>query len=193
MSLSSKLTFAVIATLAVGIPTPSLAKSGVRAAPRAATAPDGKPAAKKLTITGLESGVTFTAQFNPKEIHVDKSVPWSKSKTSRSDQPELEFTSAEGRSMSFELAFDTFEAKTDVHAAYIAKLLALASVMDQNGAEEKKRPTRVRVQWGTGGLKFEGVIESLSIKYTMFMPDGTPVRATCSVKLKEASRATFKK
>jgi hypothetical protein len=39
----------------------------------------------------------------------------------------------------------------------------------------------------------EDVIESLEIKYTMFLPNGTPVRATCSVKLKEASRASFKR
>ena len=52
--------------------------------------------------------------------------------------------------------------------------------------------------WGArpdaGGLPaFEGVIESVGMKYTMFLPSGMPVRATCSVKFKEASRASFKK
>jgi hypothetical protein len=32
---------------------------------------------------------------------------------------------------------------------------------------------------------FKGVIEQLSVKYTMFFPDGTPCRATATVKLKE--------
>lgn len=151
------------------------------------------PVDSKLTIVGLESGVTFTAQFNPKEIHIDKQVPWSKTKTSKSDQPELEFSGAEGRSMSFDLSFDTYEAKTDVHSTWLAKLLSLDMAMDPEGGEDRKRPTRVRVQWGAGALKFEGVIESVAIKYTTFLANGLPVRATCTVKLKEASRVSLKK
>ncbi len=150
-------------------------------------------AEKKLTITGLENGVVFTAQFNPKEISIEKSVPWRKSSTSRSDAPEVELSSPEGRTMTFELAFDTFDAKTDVHAAYLAKLVALTSVMDPNGPEDKRRPTRVKVQWGQAPVSFDGVIESTAIRYTTFLPDGTPLRATCTVKIKEASRASFRK
>jgi hypothetical protein len=52
------------------------------------------------------------------------------------------------------------------------------------------------VVWGAGGPPtdvlgggpFRGVIESLQTKYTMFLPNGTPVRATCNVKIKEAAR-----
>ncbi len=36
--------------------------------------------------------------------------------------------------------------------------------------------------------RFVGVFESVSVKYTMFMPGGRPVRATASVKLIEAER-----
>ena len=64
---------------------------------------------EKLTIIGLENGVTVTAMFNPKELGVNKSVPWTKHKDSKSDQPSVEFSSAEGRSMDFELMFDRGE------------------------------------------------------------------------------------
>jgi len=50
----------------------------------------------------------------------------------------------------------------------------------------------VLIIWG-GLPAFEGVIESVGTKYTMFLPNGTPVRATCTVKFKEASRLSFKK
>ena len=63
----------------------------------------------KLLILGLDNGVQLTAQYNPKELGIDKSVPWQKSPTSSGDQPELQFTSAEGRSMSFELFFDEYD------------------------------------------------------------------------------------
>jgi hypothetical protein len=41
--------------------------------------------------------------------------------------------------------------------------------------------------------RFKCVIESISTKYTMFMPDGTPLRATVTLKLKEAERVTMAK
>ena len=146
----------------------------------------------KLTIIGLDNGGEVIAQYNPKEMGVDKSVPWQKAPTSTGDQPELQFTSAEGRSMSFELFFDGYEEGRNVHGD-VEKLLNLAMVMEPTGAEEKKRPTRVKVTWGAGLPPFEGVIESIGTKYTMVLPTGVPVRATCSVKIKEASRASFKK
>ena len=42
-------------------------------------------------------------------------------------------------------------------------------------------------------FNFEGVLDSLSVKYTLFMPDGTPVRATATVKITEAGKASIKK
>ncbi len=147
----------------------------------------------KLQIIGLEAGGTLNAQYNPKEIGIDKSVPWQKSPTSSGDQPELQFTSAEGRSMSFELFFDEYESGGNVHAKYVEQLLTFARVMQPTGPEDKRRPTRVRIAWGGGIPDFEGVIESVSTKYTMFLPSGVPCRCTCSVKVKEASRASAPK
>ena len=52
--------------------------------------------------------------------------------------------------------------------------------------ENDRRPHRCVVKWGSTVPSFRCVIESVSTKYTMFTDDGTPVRATCTVKLKEA-------
>lgn len=148
-------------------------------------------ASNKVIITG-EDGTTVTAQYNPKEVGLDKSVPWQKAKNSHANTPDLEFTSADGRSLSFELFFDGYEQNLDVHASFVSKLLKLAEVMDENGSEEKKRPPQVKVTWGTLP-EFKGVLESVSTKYTMFNAAGMPVRCTCSVKFKEANRLSFKK
>ena len=58
--------------------------------------------------------------------------------------------------------------------------------------KDEKRPAQVMITWG-GLPEFEGVIESIGAKYTMFLPSGTPVRATVTVKMKEANRLSFKK
>ena len=66
---------------------------------------------KKLTIVTVDGpSIMVTAQYNPKEIGIDKSVPWNKHKNPKGDIPMLEFTNAENRSMSLELFFDKFEA-----------------------------------------------------------------------------------
>ena len=183
-----------IFTLALALSiAPSFAEAAV-APPKGVSRKSFEKKPKKLTLVGIENGVRFVAQTQPKEIKVDKPVPWKKAASSVSDRPSLEFTSAEGRTMTFELSFDTSDTNADVHDAYVAKLLSLAMVIDPSSSapEEKKRPPRVQVL-GIGAITFEGVIESISVRYTSFTGEGIPVRATCTVKIKEASRASFKR
>jgi hypothetical protein len=89
--------------------------------------------------------------------------------------------------MSVELLFDGFEPKQSV-VKMISNLETLASVIDPSSKDEnKRRPHRCIVAWGANGMPtFRCVIESLSTKYTMMSSEGVPLRATCTVKLKEA-------
>jgi hypothetical protein len=153
--------------------------------------------ATKIFIRSLDTGLTVTAQYNPKELQIDKSVPWSKvneanksnAKSTSTQGIHLEFTGAEGRSLSVELLFDAVEGgnrSVDV-AQNVSDLETLASVIEPGSPQEdKRRPHRCVCTWGTTLDSFRCVIESLSTKYTMFDTDGTPLRATCTVKLKEA-------
>ena len=151
----------------------------------------------KLHIIQLEPDQSndVTAQYNPKEISVDKSVSWSPAKTPTGNTPELQFTAGTNRGLSLELTFDGFETNTNVHTTYVDTLVKMTAPIDESSnSDDKKRPPMVKVVWGDGKLPpFQGVVESVSTKYTLFMPDGTQVRATCSVKLKEASKISFKK
>jgi hypothetical protein len=152
------------------------------------------------------TGLKVTAQFNPKEITVDKNVPWTKKEKTYAEKVQLEFTGAEARTMSMEILFDGYEKDEGVEEQ-LAKLTQLASAIEdpqKKGAkEEQKRPHHVLVAWGPGKTKsdagdgkmlpFKGVIESLQTKLTMFSPDGKILRATCNVKFKEADQVSFKK
>jgi hypothetical protein len=147
----------------------------------------GAAAQEKVTIRSLESPEVFEAQFNPTEITIDKPVPWRKHKSSEADAPTLEFTAAEPRTLHAELLFDTFEAGTSVQTD-LAPLEGLASV-----DPTRKRPPLVLFQWGSAFPAFSGVIESIGVKYTLFLPDGTPVRATAAITVKEAASVRVKK
>ena len=152
---------------------------------------DKKLNAPTLVLSRVE-GAKIDMLFNPAEVAIEKTAVWSsKGQKANEDAPELEFTGESPRSMSVELMFDTFETtKDNVYERYVK---ALDSLMLPD--PQLKRPPMVHVGWGTNtnGLPaFEGVVESVGTKYTMFLDNGTPVRATCSVKIKEASRLSTK-
>ena len=142
-----------------------------------------------------DTSLTVDAQYNPKELQIDKSVPWQKkSQANKSTETgiQLEFTGAEGRTMSLELLFDGYEKKQSV-APQVEMLNTMASVWKPGSDKEtERRPHLCVVKWGATIPKFTCVIESLSTKYTMFSDAGVPLRATCTVKLKEADTVTGK-
>jgi hypothetical protein len=167
--------------------------------------PFGLPTAR-ITIKSADDPTdenTVIAQFNPKELEIKRTVPWSKpAETSKKNAKKkeepgihLEFTGAESRTMTIELLFDAYEQNAekpfvDDISKQVATLEKLASVRDASPSakEESRRPHLCMVTWGgTFGKGFSCVIDSLSTKYTMFDSDGTPLRATCTVSLKEAN------
>lgn len=142
---------------------------------------------EKLTITPLDQNKAevltgqLEAAFNPKEYTISKSVPWNPQATAGLDAPEMQFTMGQGETLQLELFFDTFEQRSPVtdHTDRLHKM----ALIDP----ELHRPPMVLVSWGK--LKFTGVIESLTHRFTMFLESGIPVRATCSVNLREARDA----
>jgi hypothetical protein len=106
------------------------------------------------------------------------------------DKMALEYTGADGRSMTVELLFDGVESsgRTVDVGSKVALLEKLAQARVPEAKDPKqRRPHHCTVSWGARGLpKFKCVIEGLTTKYTMFSSDGAPLRATCTVKLKEA-------
>lgn len=135
------------------------------------------------------------AQYNPKELQIDKKVPWTKKNQANKSGDtgiQLEYTGADGRSLTLELLFDGVEGQGDV-AGNVDKLNQMASVWKPDDPDEtKRRPHLCVVTWGSAVPKFTCVIESLSTKYTMFSDQGAPLRATCTVQLKEADTVTGK-
>lgn len=148
------------------------------------------PGAKKVAIIGMEIDVDLIAQYNPKELQIDKSANWKHLDAALPKQngSDLEYKPSEPRTLSMELLFDGYEDDEDVSEKYVAKLLQLINVMDEDGNEQRKRPSVIQVRWPHDSTKFTGVLTSLSTKYTMFNPDGKPVRATCAIKVMEATR-----
>src|SRR5258708_8517097 len=137
---------------------------------------------EKAKLMNVDKNTTQDVLFNPKEYSVQKSVQWEPHKSPGLDLPEQEFTSGNPSVLSVELFFDTYEDKKDVRKEHTEKIMTLALV-----DADKHGPPLVMFSWG--GFQFKGVIESLTLRYTMFLPDGKPCRATANLSIKESETA----
>jgi hypothetical protein len=159
------------------------------------------PARAKLWIGSLDDpALQVRAQYNPKELQIDKQINWGEhgepaapGADDGSKQSDLELKGAPTRSMTIELLFDAYEEPGASVEADVRVLEKLSSIQDpKSDVPERRRPHHCVVAWGATGddkmRPFRCVIESLSTKYMMWDRAGTPVRATCTVKLKEAYR-----
>jgi hypothetical protein len=150
----------------------------------------------RVVLVALDGGFAAGAQYNPAQLQIEESASWTSSANKNDNHPQLEYASTAPRTLSMELFFDTYEEPLDrrnVKRRFLDPLSQLVQVMDPKGTEERRRPPLVRMLWGES-LKldpFTGVIQALSHKLTMFDRDGTPLRATCAVKMMEAAQDSF--
>jgi nucleoid-associated protein YgaU len=161
----------------------------------------GSSGLKKLTIRYEKYSEndwlgSVEALFNPKEFQISRSLKWkAKGGEAVGEETLLEqqFSSRAPQTISLDLFFDSYELRgtgllgmlpsispfptpdaTDVRQ-YTDQLVVLATIN-----EELHRPPICKLEWGEFKDMFTGVLTKLDQKFTMFMPDGMPVRATVS-------------
>jgi hypothetical protein len=156
---------------------------------------DFKHPGAHLTIGSTDSKTVLqvVAQYNPKELAFAKQVPWSQqtedigSGWAANGKLALNYGANQPRTLSLELVFDGYETNESVEDD-VETLEELASPIEPESRDEELRRAHICVVvWGGGQRKFVCVIESLATKYTMFDTDGKPLRASCTVSLKEVN------
>jgi len=115
--------------------------------------------------------------FNPTEYSLSKRIEYGDQRVTGMATPVTQFVSGEAEILSMELFFDTSEERTDVrdHTREIRNLLEVDG--------ELHAPPLCRFVWGT--LDFKAVLESADTQFTMFLPEGIPVRARMDVTFRE--------
>jgi nucleoid-associated protein YgaU len=142
-------------------------------------------------------------QFNPKEYSIQKSASWESKPGKGAKKAAMpEFKGAEPRSMTLEIFLDATissqKARTDGAtppksrlAEDIETLFKCCTPTEQSLAKNKPSPPFVVFGWGSTVL-FEAFVKQVSVKYTLFTPEGVPIRATASVTLQEIPRDSGK-
>jgi hypothetical protein len=140
------------------------------------------------TVEGPHIKVEFS--YNPKEYTISKGVTWNAPQANRgSNSPPLEFGG--GQPMEFstlELFFDTYETGEDVRRKYtdnLFKLMEINTGLPAGTTQRTGQPPKCKFQWGTV-FSFICYVTKVSCTFTLFLADGTPVRATTKVDLKQA-------
>ncbi len=139
------------------------------------------------------SSVKVSFLFNPKEFTVEKSNQFAEVQIPGLPSSIFQFVRGNSRSVTMDLFFDSYEEGEDVRK-YTDQITGWdAGSMYSRLPKEKKglmdidsklhAPPVCLFKWGA--FSFQCIIESVTKRFTMFLPKGIPVRATLSVTLKE--------
>jgi nucleoid-associated protein YgaU len=123
----------------------------------------------------------ITALFNPNQITIQKTVVWAAAAALQRDVPASQHTHGEPARLNMDLFFDTYEAGTDVRA-HTRRIVHLMTVENHG---DMHRPPICRLLWGSSSIFFTGFLEGLTQRFTLFLEDGLPVRATLACAFKE--------
>ena len=138
--------------------------------------------------------IPVPVQFNPNSYSFSQSAVAAKPEKNSTGDNLIQFTGSKREDFTLELFFDSYESGLDVrlNPSFLAvKNLMIPSALVPLGS----KPARVIFTWdalGTedNGIIFEGYAIKLDQKFTLFLGDGTPVRATVSLTLKSAPKFT---
>ena len=124
-------------------------------------------------------------QFNPRELLVQKSAHWQRYPARGAATTAMpEFTGASAGSLALEVFLDATDASRGGVVADVDTLLSCLRPLPQTLSTSRPSPPFVLFGWGTG-VAFVGLVRSVSVRYTLFRPDGSPVRASCDVRIEE--------
>ncbi len=137
-------------------------------------------------LAGSKVPQVYWVLFNPTEYSFDRTNTFKATAIPGLGTPLIQFINGECSQLSMDLFLDDY---TDAPASSAPggaksvqdRLDDLTGLLDIDA--QLHAPPPVRFAWGP--LQFDGIIEKMTRKVTLFRPDGTPARATLSVSFKQ--------
>lgn len=154
---------------------------------------------QRLDKDGKAKGNPLKVSFNPTEYTLNKGVQIGEVPIPGLDAPLLQFVRGQTETLSLDLFFDSTDGGTGKQAKSVTddtdKFYALVKI-----EKESHAPPVCLFSWGGEcfpgkrneksadpllRFAFKCVVESVRQRFTLFNPDGVPLRATLTVSLKE--------
>lgn len=160
----------------------------------------------KLIVEKETGSETLRVQFNPAEYNLSGSANYSEKSVPGFPGPITQFVSGASATLTLSLTFDSYDTPESgvrpvqsgvgvtgmkPHKPTDVSLMTrkIAHLTEIDGSLH--RPPTVTFAWGA--LHFKGVVTDVRQTYTMFMPDGMPVRARVELTFKSVTDVANKK
>ncbi len=143
----------------------------------------------KASLVDAEGGADIEFMFNPTELSFSQKSNVNPVEGARTPKglPKVSFAYPDPCVLTIkDINFDTYEKGTSV-MTYVNKFKG-ALDFAKTGPGANKRPPVYKFTWG-GEEYLRCFVSDLSYSLTLFLPDGTPVRAKMSLTLKEVDEA----
>lgn len=128
--------------------------------------------------------------LNPKDLKIGGSSKWNDN-PQKGNSDHSEYLGAERRQLSFELVLDAVEwLHPDQLRDHVDTLFACLAPREESKRNKSPAPSFLRLIWGP--LNFTGTLQKLDVTYTMFDREGVPLRARCSLSVREYKPAPAK-
>lgn len=146
------------------------------------TSSAGQTVRAQLQIIRPSDPVPIPLRFNPTEYQISKANTFAEIAIPGLEAPLIQYVRGDSEKLSLEALVDTSDCLDDVRVRYVQRLRDLMSIDAQEHA-----PPLVAFVWDRPVLT--GVLESLSVSYVLFTPDGIPLRAKLTMALREVRSA----
>jgi nucleoid-associated protein YgaU len=149
----------------------------------------GPAAGYQQAMLEIEHKSPIKCWFNPTQYSISQSNDWSvKQPTTKKDKgpPKGQFGGTHPKELSLDLLFDASDSSKDVRKEVVNSLFDMmqpSEAMPGASSKNASRPPIVTFTWGEVVLK--AVVKQLSVQYTLFHPDGKPIRAAVKLTLME--------
>ncbi len=141
-------------------------------------------------VLKIEGGEEISCLFNPKEYTLQKTNQWQIQPVTGASLPTAQFGGGQGQKLQLDLLFDkSDEENGDVRTITDKLFAAMEATKSDATGTNTARPPMIEFVWGMTST-FNAVCDSLSIQFTMFRPDGVPIRAQARISLIQVQSAT---
>lgn len=151
---------------------------------------------QKVDLGGNNIGDPMIVAYAPSELTFTKAVQFADVAIPGLEQPIVQFVRGNAETLNMDLFFDSTDAGTGAEAVAVTDTVeAFHKLVAIKG--ELHTPPLVRVSWGeafpgtamgeaeTAGENFTAVVLSVARRFTLFSPDGKPLRAVVTLALKQ--------
>ncbi|MEV0090299.1 LysM peptidoglycan-binding domain-containing protein [Streptomyces sp. NPDC050738] len=132
-------------------------------------------------------------QFNPSQVQLGRSASWHTAPAvayTRGAPPK--FTGAQPAALQLDVFLDASATPSSTTVQkQVELLLSCCEVTEQSVSSKAPSPPWVKFEWGSfSTVELVAYVTSVNATYTLFSPNGVPLRANCSISLTEISTGT---